>query len=152
MGGAPMGQPMGGAPMGQPMGGPPMGGAPAPAAGGSKMGRNIGIGCGVLLLLSCLCGIGWQACVWMAMRNAPTAIDTGPVTTGGGGAAPAAGGVCGRAVACCQAYMSAMPGAAGTVDCNIYSQAGMEAGCQSAIDGYRSGLSALGQAVPAACQ
>ena len=135
---------MGGPGMGAPMGG-------APAAGGNKTMRYVGIGCGVLLLISCLCSAGSYACNMLAAGAASSLPTAGPgvaePTTGGGG-----GSVCANAVACCQAYMAQMPGAAGTVDCNIYNAAGMEAGCQSAIDGYRSGLSAMGQAVPAACQ
>jgi hypothetical protein len=79
-----------------------------------------------------------------------------PALVGGDGtAAPAAGGggVCGRAAECCSAYLTEM-GAAGTVDCSMYNgMAGVaEVGCQSAIDGWRSGLQAMGRTVPAACQ
>lgn len=130
-----------------------MGAAPA---GGSKMGRNIAIGCGVLLLLSCLCGIGWQAFAYFMMQAAaPVAIDSG----GGGGttAAPAAGGgggsVCQRAVDCCNAYAQTPLGAGVASSCASYGTPGMpDMGCQSAIDGFRAGLTATSQPVPAACQ
>ena len=111
----------------------------APAGGGNKALKYVGIGCGVLVLLSCLAWAGCYACSMMAAGGA--------VAAGGG----MGGATCERAVQCCQAYMSTVPGAAGTVDCNIYANS-IEIGCQSAIDGYRAGIQALGQPVPAACQ
>lgn len=147
---------MGGAPMGgAPMGGAPMGGAPmggAPAAGGSNMGRNIGIGCGILLLISCLCSGGWYACNMMA---AGAITSAGAGLPSGGGAAPSGGGgsVCQRAVDCCNAYATTPLGASVAAACPSYNTAGMpDSACQSAIDGFRAGYTATGQAVPPACQ
>lgn len=122
-----------------------MGGAPMGAAGGNKTMRYVGIGCGVLLLISCLCSAGSFACRMMAegAATAAGAAGSGGLATGGG--------TCARAVDCCSAYMATVPGAAGSVDCNMYANS-IEIGCQSAIDGYRSGLTAMGQAVPTACQ
>lgn len=85
----------------------------------------------------------------MTAGSAPApAVPTSAAPTGGAGA-----GVCARATECCNAYVQLVPAAAAT-NCTLYSSMPMagEAGCQSAIDGYRSGLSALGHAVPAACQ
>jgi hypothetical protein len=64
------------------------------------------------------------------------------------------GGVCGRAQDCCNAYHEAMGtgGQAGTACIYNTMPAGSDMGCQSAIDGFRAGLSALGRDVPASCQ
>jgi hypothetical protein len=135
-----------------------MGAAPAaPSGGGGGALKWIGIGCGVLILLSCLCGIGWWALMFFA------AASTAPVPMSGGSpvvttpamptAPPATGGgsLCQRATDCCHAYVLAVPSAAGT-PCDTYATFPIEAGCQSAIDGFRAGLTAMGQAVPPACQ
>lgn len=115
-------------------------------------------------MFCCVSSIIYQVvCGGMAAMMAPTSYDPGPApvvapgtpTAPAAPAAPAAGGggTCGRAAECCSAYLSAM-GAAGTVDCTMYQNmpAAAEGGCQSAIDGWRSGLQALGREVPAACQ
>lgn len=131
-----------------------MGSAPA-KSGGS--GKYIAIGCGVLLLLCCVTTVVYQVVCGgfaaMVAATNPGAVPSAPApapAAGGGG-----GGVCARATECCQAYIAAMPAAAGGTNCTLYGTlAGGpgESGCQSAIDGFRSGLTALGQAVPAACQ
>lgn len=122
-----------------------MGGAP----GGSKMGRNIGIGCVVILLLTCFCGIGWQVVMRMMMAN----VSVSPDGTIG---AATGGDVCGRAAACCQAYVQALgpAGASASGACAAYTSGapGMEATCQQGISTYAQSIQALGQPVPAACQ
>ena len=133
-----------------------MGAAPA---GGSKMGRNIGIGCLVLLLLSCVC----SAASWGISLMSGTATYTPPAVGGvepavapAAPAAPAAaagGSVCQRAVDCCNAYAQTPYGASVASSCASYATPGMpDVGCQSAIDGFRAGLTATNQAVPPACQ
>jgi hypothetical protein len=70
-------------------------------------------------------------------------------------AEPSGGGVCARAQECCNAYHEAMGTAAqGGSACAAYANVppSGEFGCQSAIDGFRSGLTALSREVPAACQ
>jgi hypothetical protein len=131
MGGAPGG--MGATPMGA-VSGPPMGGAPA-AGGGSPWMKWAGIGCGVLILLSCLSWAGCYACS-MAATSA----------VGGVG-----GPTCARAAECCQAYVTQLgAGAAGT-DCSVYNNS-VEFACQAGIDTYRQSLQGMGQAVPPSCQ
>ena len=141
---------------GPPMGGPPMGGAPmgaAPAAGGSNTMRYLGIGCGVLFLISCLCSAGWYACNMMAAGAITAAGTAAPVDGPGGGGGGGGGSVCQRAVDCCNAYAATPYGASVASSCPSYNTAGMpDAACQSAIDGFRSGLTATGQTVPPACQ
>ncbi|MCC6874995.1 MAG: hypothetical protein IT378_11875 [Sandaracinaceae bacterium] len=79
-----------------------------------------------------------------------------PAAGGGGGGG--GGGVCGRAADCCRAYVQAMGGvaamAAVEASCGNYSNmpAGSDTGCQAAIDGWRSGLTAMSREVPSACQ
>ncbi len=100
-----------------------------------------------------------------------TASPVAPTPTAPAAPAAGGGGVCGRAGDCCTAYVDAIQNAqgniaaqamAGSIDqvrsvCGNYAQLGAsgaaaEPGCQSAIDGYRTGLTAIGVAVPAACQ
>lgn len=140
------------------MGGAPMGAAPA-KSGGS--GKYVAIGCGALLLICCVTSIVYQVvCGGLAAMGAATAPMAPTVDTSGATApavAPAAGGggVCQRATDCCNAYVQAMGAAAAGTNCSLYGTMGggpAEAGCQSAIDGFRSGLTAMGQTVPAACQ
>jgi hypothetical protein len=68
-------------------------------------------------------------------------------------APPPAGGVtaCSRVAACCRAFVTEMGQEAST--CDAYNDTSMipEANCQSTIDGYRSGLQALGRTIPADC-
>jgi hypothetical protein len=131
----------------------------------------------VLLALTALAlaGVAQGCCFMPTPDPAPTSVSVPadpavavPTTP----AAPAAGGggVCGRATDCCNAYVDAIQNAqgnvaaqamAGSIDqvrqqCGTYASlgamAGAEPGCQSAIDGYRTGLGAIGVTVPAACQ
>ncbi|MBN8616112.1 MAG: hypothetical protein J0L92_36310, partial [Deltaproteobacteria bacterium] len=186
-------------------------GAPAAAAamggggdggGGTPWLKYVGIGCGVMFLLSCLLWGGCYACNMCAasavegaaqqaqadalaqaaaaqqqaaaQQAAAQQAAAGGTAPAAGGTAPAAGGaggVCGRAGDCCTAYVDAITNAqgniaaqamAGSMDsvrqaCASYGQMGAagaaaEPGCQSAIDGYRTGLAAMSIAVPAACQ
>jgi hypothetical protein len=130
------------------MGGPPMGAAPA--AGGNKTMRYVGIGCGVLLLLSCMCGIGWQACAYMAAQGLAAGAAAAPVAGGGGG-----GSVCQRAADCCNAYVQALgpAGASAASACQAMTIPGVpDASCEQSIATYRQSLQAMGQAVPASCQ
>ncbi len=102
-----------------------------------------------------------------AQAGAGQAATPTPTPAAGGGG----GGVCGRAGDCCTAYVDAITNAQGNIAaqamagsieqvrsvCGNYAQLGAsgaaaEPGCQSAIDGYRTGLTAIGVAVPAACQ
>jgi hypothetical protein len=148
---------MGATPMGN-VAPPPGGGmGAAPSGGGTPWGKYIGIGCGLLFALSCLGWVGCYACSMMASSAATSAIPTVP---SGGGVAPApvpagggGGSVCQRAVDCCNAYAATPLGASVASTCANYATPGMpDMGCQSAIDGFRAGLQATGQAVPPACQ
>lgn len=149
----PPGGGMGAPPPGAPMAAPPSGG------GGSSVAKYIGIGCGVLILLSCLAWGGCYACSMIAANSIPQTpvVDPG---VGGGGVAPApviggggGGSTCARAVECCNAYAATPLGASVASSCPTYNTAGMpDSACQSAIDGFRTGFTATGQAVPAACQ
>jgi hypothetical protein len=147
----------------------------------------VGIGCGVLILLSCLVWGGCYACSYCANSAATSAIEqaqqqaaqqvqqaqqqaaqqqaaagAGTPAAGGGGGG---GGVCQRATDCCNAYadiMASGPAASGAAQtrsmCPTYASmpatagAMAEPGCQSAIDGFRAGITALGGTVPAVCQ
>lgn len=132
----------------------------------------------VLLALTALAlaGVVEGCCFAPSAAPAPTSVSVPadpavavPTTP----AAPAAGGggVCGRATDCCNAYVDAITNAQGNVaaqamagsmeqvrqQCGTYATLGgmgpsAEPGCQSAIDGYRTGLGAIGVTVPAACQ
>lgn len=155
MGATPMGNVA--PPPGGGMGGGGMGGAPS--GGGTPWGKYIGIGCGVLFALSCLGWVGCYACNTM-LASSVASIPTVPA---GGGVAPATavpptgggggGSVCQRAVDCCNAYAATPLGASVASSCANYGTPGMpDMGCQSAIDGFRAGLQATGQAVPPACQ
>lgn len=132
----------------------------------------------VALIVGALLSIGVSGCCFTP--SAPVATPTAPVVSVPAvvpaavpTAAPAAGGggVCGRAGDCCTAYVDAIQNAQGNIAaaamagsieqvrsvCGNYAQLGAsgaaaEPGCQSAIDGYRTGLTAIGVAVPAACQ
>lgn len=154
----------------QGFGAPPAGQPPAPMAAAPPQKKKtnpliyVGIGCALLFLLSCIGGnLYWFIFapdaddVEEMVEEANEAAETGgggdtAGETGGGG-----GGVCDRAADCCTAYVEEMGAAAAGVSstCGNYrSMAGgpAEAGCQSAIDGWRSGLEAMGRTVPAACQ
>jgi hypothetical protein len=154
-------------------------------SGGTPWGKYIGIGCGVLILLSCLLWGSCYACSYCASNAAQSAADqaiqqaqqqaaqqqaaaggataptpaAGTPAAGGGG-----GGTCQRATDCCNAYadiMAAGPAASGAAQtrsmCPTYAQmattagAMAEPGCQSAIDGFRTGITALGGTVPPVC-
>ena len=69
--------------------------------------------------------------------------------------APAAGGgACSRVAGCCRAYIDAMGGTVPTSTCDAYSNVAAmpDTACESAISGYRSGLTAMNKAVPTECQ
>ncbi|GAB4200569.1 MAG: hypothetical protein OHK0013_11790 [Sandaracinaceae bacterium] len=149
-------------------------------SGGTPWAKYVGIGCGVLILLSCLLGGSCYACSYCASNAAQSAADQAmqqaqqaqqqaQQQAAGGGAAttPSAGGggVCQRATDCCNAYadiMAAGPAASGAAQtrsmCPTYAQMAATAGpmadqgCQSAIDGFRAGITALGGTVPPVCQ
>lgn len=102
----------------------------------------------------------------MPVTSTPAVLPAAEVPA----AAAGGGGLCGRASECCTAYCDAITNAQGNIAaqamagsigqvrsiCGTYAsmgaQPGTEAGCQSAIDGYRSGLTAMSVAVPTACQ
>ncbi|MFN7699146.1 MAG: hypothetical protein ACK5U8_14695, partial [Deltaproteobacteria bacterium] len=168
-------------------GAPAQGGFSAPAStggggdpgGGRPWGKYIGIGCGVMFLLSCLAWGGCYACnscAASAVNQAAQQAQQEALEQAATGTTPAAapaggGGVCGRAAECCTAYVDTIVAAqnnpmaqamAASLDqvrqtCASYTQAAAagaaaEPGCQSAIDGYRTGLSAVQLTVPTACQ
>jgi hypothetical protein len=68
--------------------------------------------------------------------------------------------VCGRAAACCEAYVNALsentPGLSVEQTCasvqNLQNTPGSDTACQSAIDGWRQGLEAAQMEVPGPCQ
>lgn len=90
-------------------------------------------------------------------------LDGGVVSSDGASAIPptdpsadpaAGGSACSRVAACCRAYVAEMGAAVPASTCDAYNDTSMipETTCQSTIDGYRSGLQALGRNVPAECQ
>ncbi len=83
---------------------------------------------------------------------APT--DPAPADPNAPAADPsAAGTACSRVEACCRAYIEAMGTGAPASSCDVYQNVAAmpETTCANTIAGYRSGLSALGRAIPAAC-
>lgn len=112
--------------------------------------------------------LGLVACGSSETEAAPTAAETPTAAAAPAEeaapaeAAPAAGGdgVCARAQACCTAYVNAMPGGAASgagAACDALAQtaaagAVAEPACQQAIEGYRTSLTAMNVAVPAACE
>lgn len=65
----------------------------------------------------------------------------------------AASGPCARVAGCCRAYIDAMGGNVPTSTCDAYNNVvGMpDATCESAMAGYRSGLTALNKQIPSEC-
>ena len=134
----------------------------APKKGGA--GKYIAIGCGALLLICCVTSVIYQVvCGGLAAMTAsypmpapaPVTVPAPAPATAPATGGTAAGGVCQRATDCCNAYVTAMGAAAAGTNCGLYATMGggpAEAGCQSAIDGFRAGLTAMSQTVPAACQ
>jgi hypothetical protein len=136
----------------------------------------------VALTALALAGVVEGCCFMPTPDPAPTSVSVPAVsvpadpavavpTTPAAPAAGGGGGVCGRATDCCNAYVDAIQGAQGNIaaqamagsieqvrqQCGTYASLGgmgpsAEPGCQSAIDGYRTGLGAIGVTVPAACQ
>ena len=100
------------------------------------------------------------ACGWMEDLEENTEPAPAPVVAEPAPAAPAAepapaagGGACSRVAGCCRAYIDAMGGSVPTSTCDAYNNVvGMpDATCESAIAGYRSGLTALNKTVPSEC-
>jgi hypothetical protein len=77
----------------------------------------------------------------------PNAVDPNVVDPS------AAGSACARVAPCCRAYVAAM-GTIPASTCDAYHDVSAmpESMCQSAIDGWRGGLSATNRAVPPECQ
>lgn len=109
-------------------------------------------------------------CFTPSPAPAPTSVTVPAVVPATPTPAAGGGGTCGRATECCTAYCDAITNAQGNIAaqamagsigqvrsvCGTYASMaanpGTEPGCQSAIDGYRSGLTAMSIAVPTACQ
>lgn len=165
----PGGQPQGGfgPPPGGPQGGygPPMGGEPPKK---SKTMMYVGIGCGALLLLSCLCiggSCGYKT--WRARKALAEMQQLG--TTGGGtfgvappstdpsgGTAPAAGGTCAKAKACCEAlYSQPIFQGQGMQACAAVDQvagtAFAETACTAQLNAFKQAAANIPGGVPAAC-
>lgn len=95
-----------------------------------------------------------------AMEEAEEASEEMAEETGGEEAAGGGDGVCGQAVACCEAYVNAMgantPGLSVETTCssvqNLQGSPGGDDACQQAIDGWRTGLEAAQMDVPGPCQ
>ncbi len=92
-----------------------------------------------------------------AAANEPSADEPAAADQGGGGGG--GGSVCERARSCCTAYVDAVaantPGVSAATACAGVQNAtgpGADVGCQAAIDGWRQSLTAMGTAVPSACQ
>lgn len=177
-GGAPggFGAPGAGAPPAGGFGAPPSGGAAgfgAPPPGGGAPGaaqdaqkkkilKFVGFGCGALLLLSCCLWGGSYAYVSFIASSGDddvedvvaTASDSDDDTDEGGGS----GDACTRAAECCEAYIETMGAAAAGMSvestCAGYRSIGAAGaeGCQQAIDGYRSTLTAMSKSIPNACK
>lgn len=154
-----------------------MASAPPPKKGGA--GKIIGIGCLVLVLLSCLCGGGWFGYGWYKARQLSSQFQNemqqaadqaaqqmqqqanDQLQAGDPAAAAGGGSGCGRAKACCEAYADAMAGSAmgaASADqirstCSSYDNPAMPASsCDQVVAGYVTGLNALNIAVPSACK
>jgi len=95
-----------------------------------------------------------------AAEEAEEAAEEVAEEAGGEEAAGGDDSVCGRAAACCEAYVNALsentPGLSVEQTCasvqNLQNTPGSDTACQSAIDGWRQGLEAAQMDVPGACQ
>jgi hypothetical protein len=129
----------------------------------------VGIGCGALLLLSCLCGVLFQVVIPAFTSYREAAAATGEIAEGGGsmveptavpGAdepAPAAGGTCARTKACCEAiYSQPIFQGQGMQACAAVDQVAAtpfaETGCTSQLNAFRQAAANLPGGVPAACK
>jgi len=151
-------------------GAPPAGGGGAPPPKKSNTMMYVGIGCGALLFLSCVCGGG--AWWWMkkqaeeqleSLRNYQIPAEGGDPTAepsalaGADDPAPAAGGTCARTKACCEAiYSQPIFQGQGMQACTAVDQVAAtpfaEAGCTSQLDAFRQAAANLPGGVPAACK
>jgi len=153
--GAPAAAPPGGgfgAPPAQPQAGF---GGPTAAAAPVKKKKNplmfVAIGCVAILALGCIAGNVYY------FVFAPSSDDVENIL---GDAADNGGGsdLCSRASDCCEAYVNAIteqgtPGMDVQSTCAAVRMAGAaDATCQSAIDGYRQSLQAIGHDIPTSCQ
>jgi hypothetical protein len=159
------GPPQGGAPQGGY--GPPMGGEP-PKKSNTMM--YVGIGCFALLFLSCLCGGG--AWWWMQKKAAELQTDlqnyqptpgtfgvvppSGGTDSTGGSGAPAAGGTCAKAKACCEAlYSQPIFQGQGMQACAAVDQVAntpfAETACTAQLNAFKQAAANIPGGVPAAC-
>ncbi|MBX3269551.1 MAG: hypothetical protein KF729_04790 [Sandaracinaceae bacterium] len=78
---------------------------------------------------------------------------TAEPAAGGGGGGGGGGGSCSRIAECCRAYIEAMGGSVPANTCDAYNNIShlTDDVCDQTMAGYRTGLSAMQKAVPAAC-
>jgi hypothetical protein len=101
-----------------------------------------------------------QEAVEEAVEEAEQAAEEMAEETAGEEAAGGGDGVCGRAAACCEAYVNALsanqPGLSVETTCasvqNLQNSPGGDSACQNAINGWRTGLQAAQMEVPGPCQ
>ena len=120
--------------------------------------KFVAIGCGALIFLSCLCGGGVY---WWTARQA-TALSEQyqqqlAQPSGGDTAAPAAGGTCAKAKACCEAiYSQPMFQGQGMQACAAVDQAAAsgafaDAACSAQLEAFKQAGAGIPGGVPAAC-
>jgi len=82
-----------------------------------------------------------------APHDVAPADEATPAAGGGGG------GACSRIADCCRAYVAAMGASVFVSICDAYSsvQGMQDSLCEQTMAGYRTGLTAMQKAVPAAC-
>ncbi len=134
----------GGGGFGPPPGGEGGGAAPAPKKNNTL--KYVGIGCGALVLLSCLCGVGLNLFGNSLATYRQSAQEASEV-----GAAPEAGGTCARAKACCEAiYSQPMFQGQGAQACAAVDQVAGSA-CTAQLDAFKQAGANLPGGLPAAC-
>lgn len=173
--GPPPGAPPPGGGFGPPPGGQPPGGFGAPMAGPPPKKSNtmmfVGIGCGLLALISCACGIGGYFYMaakaeegMQALRDyqpPPGTYGTVPTDPSGSGtvAAPAGGDTCAKVDRCCPAFYVArgLPAEQAATTCSQMASARsmatgpmLETVCASQMQAFTS--AGGGVPVPPECQ
>ena len=105
-----------------------------------------------MLLLSCLCGVGWAG-----LSRYLAAAQTETVSTAAGDTAPAAGGTCAKAKACCEAiYSQPMFQGQGMQACAAVDQAAAsgafaDVACSAQLEGFKQAGAGIPGGVPAVC-
>jgi hypothetical protein len=161
----PAGGGFGAPPAGGGFGAPPAGGGGGPAPKKNNTLKYVGIGCGALLLLSCLCGIGVNAlsiyrerAAQAGLEGAAPAMDTSTgIPAAGSDATATAGGTCARTKACCEAiYSQPIFQGQGMQACAAVDQVAgtpfAETACTAQLDAFRQAAANLPGGLPAICK